>query len=116
MRRKQGALIPVEQEILFAALRLRQQGIDEFHGFGLAKEIQDLTRTRRLRAHSTLYRALRRLEELGYLRSRWEDPVVAAQDNRLRRRLYRLFASESTVIAKLDDPEVAFSPAWEATI
>ena len=50
------------------ALTLRQQGGDAFHGFALAKEIQDLTRAHRLRAHSTLYRVLRRLEEQGYLR------------------------------------------------
>ena len=98
------------------ALSLRQQGVDEFHGFGLAKEIQDLTRAHRLRAHSTLYRALRRLEEQGYLRSRWEDPVVAAEDNRLRRRLYRLIAPEATLIAKLDHPEAVFGPVREAPI
>ena len=116
MRRKKGTLIAVEQEILSAALSLRRQGVDEFHGFGLAREIQDLTRTHRLRAHSTLYRALRRLEELGYLRSRWEDPVVAAKDNRLRRRLYRLIASEATLFAKLDHPGTVFGSAWEAPI
>ena len=99
-----------------AALSLRQQGVDEFHGFGLAREIQERTRARRLRAHSTLYRALRRLEDLGYVRSRWEDPVVAAEDNRLRRRLYRLIASEVTLMAKLDHPETVFGPAWEAPI
>ncbi len=116
MRRKKGTLIPVEQEILLAALRLRHQGIDEFHGFSLAREVQDLTQAHRLRAHSTLYRALRRLEQQGYLQSRWEDPEVAEMENRPRRRLYRLIASESTLISKLDHPGDALSPAWEAPI
>ena len=106
----------MEQEILLAALHFRLQGVDEFHGFGLARVIQDLTRDRRLSAHSTLYRALRRLEGLGYLRSRWEDSVVAAQENRLRRRLYRVIDSEATLIAKLDRPEAVFGPAREAVI
>ena len=116
MRRKKGALIPVEKEILQAVLHLRRKGITEFHGFSLAKVIQDQTQTRHLRAHSTLYRALRRLEGQKYLQSRWEEPVVAEQENRPRRRLYRLIASESTVIAKLDHTADAHSPAWKAPI
>ena len=111
MRRKKGALVPVEKEILQAVLLLRSRGITEFHGFILAKEIQALTQAHRLRAHSTLYRALRRLEDLGYLQSRWEDPIAAEEDSRPRRRLYRLTASESTVISKLDLPEEALNPA-----
>ena len=54
MRRKKGTLIRVEQEILHAVLLLRLRGINEFHGFSLAKEIQDITQAERLRAHSTV--------------------------------------------------------------
>ena len=116
MRRKKGSLIPIEKEILQAVLHLRSRGITEFHGFSLAKQIRDLTQAHRLRAHTTLYRALRRLEEQGYLQSRWEDPVAAEADGRPRRRLYRLEASESVVLSKLDPLEDAHSPAWETTI
>ena len=116
MRRKKGALIRVEQEILHAVLLLRRRGITEFHGFNLAKEIQELTQAERLRAHSTLYRALRRLEHQGYLQSRWENPSIAEHENRPRRRLYRLTVSESTVISKLDYPGDAHSPAWESPV
>ena len=90
---------------MIGALSLRRRGIEEFHGFGLAKEIQELTGSRLLTAHGTIYRALRKLEQLGYLRSRWEDPTLAADENRPRRRLYKLAVSEATVISKLDNQE-----------
>ena len=94
VRRKPGTLIPIEQEILAAALRLRQLGNDEFHGFRIAKEIKGQTNARLLTGHGTLYRALGRLEQLGLLQSRWEDPAVAAQQKRSVRKLYRLTGAE----------------------
>lgn len=94
MRRKSGQLIPIEQSILVAAVRLRGQGIEEFHGFGIAKEIRDREGARLLTGHGTLYRALGRLEEQGFLIGRWEDPLVAAEENRPRRKLYKFTGAE----------------------
>ena len=90
MRRKAGQLIPIERSILSAAVSLRSQGVEEFHGFGIAKEIRDQKGARLLTGHGTLYRALGRLEQQGFLQSTWEDPMVAAEQNRPRRKLYRL--------------------------
>ena len=69
------------------------RGEPEFHGYGVAKELRDREGARRLTAHGTLYRALDRLEQAGLLASRWEDPFVAADEGRPRRRLYRLTAA-----------------------
>ena len=63
MRRKDGQLIPIEQSILVAAARLRGQGVEEFHGFWIAKEMGDREGARLLTGHGTLYRALGRLEQ-----------------------------------------------------
>lgn len=90
MRRKEGALVPLEVSILEAALGLRNRGITEAHGFLLAKELRDGAHARRLTAYGTLYKALERLEQRGCLASRWEDPNRAAEDGRPRRRFYRL--------------------------
>lgn len=90
MRRKEGALVPLEVSILEAALELRRRGIVEAHGFLLAKELRDGTHARRLTAYGTLYKALERLERAGHLASRWEDPQLAADDGRPRRRFYRV--------------------------
>ena len=63
-----------------------------FHGFMIAKEIRDRKDARLLTAHGTLYRALARLEKQGHLASQWEDPALAAAENRPRRKLYELTA------------------------
>ena len=93
MRRKAGALIPLEQAICTVAARLRGRGIDEFHGYELAKQLADDSARRLLTAYGTLYRALGRLEAMGMLQSRQEDPQIAARENRPGRRLYTLTAA-----------------------
>jgi len=83
-RRKPGTLLPLETEILEAALSLPAG----FHGFGLAQTMREQTGSRSLTGHGTLYKALGRLEEFGLLASRWED--AGAAEGRPRRRLYEL--------------------------
>jgi DNA-binding PadR family transcriptional regulator len=90
MRRKPGSLVPLELAICAAALDLRQAGSDEFHGFLIAKQIKHDADSRLLTAYGTLYRALSRLEAMGLVRSRPEDPRIAAKENRPMRRLYTL--------------------------
>ena len=80
--------MPLETEILGAALSLRRGGHATFHGFGLAHTMREQRGSRALTGHGTLYKALGRLEEFGLLTSRWED--AAAADGRPRRRLYEL--------------------------
>ncbi len=93
MRRKPGHLLPIELAILEVAIRLRMQGASQFYGFLIAKEIKERQEARLLTAHGTLYKALDRLQRLGLLESEWEDPLVAAQANRPRRRLYWVTAA-----------------------
>jgi DNA-binding PadR family transcriptional regulator len=88
-RRKPGTLLPLETEILEAALLMRRGGHATFHGFGLAQTMREQSGSRSLTAHGTLYKALSRLEEFGLLTSRWEDAAAAA-GGRPRRRLYEL--------------------------
>lgn len=85
-RRKPGALVPLEVEILQAALSVQRAGERHFHGFGLAQTMGEDAGTR-LIGHGTLYKALGRLEEMGLLISHWEqDPP----HGRPRRRQYEL--------------------------
>jgi DNA-binding PadR family transcriptional regulator len=90
MRRKAGALVPLEEEICVAAAALRRRGREEFHGFLMAKALANAADTKLLTAYGTLYRALGRLEKMGLVRSRPEDPLIAAKENRPPRRLYAL--------------------------
>jgi PadR family transcriptional regulator, regulatory protein PadR len=87
-RRKAGTLLPLEMEILEAALSMLRSGHATFHGFALAQRLRAESGSRSLTAHGTLYKALARLEEFGLLTSEWEDG--AAVEGRPRRRLYEL--------------------------
>jgi PadR family transcriptional regulator, regulatory protein PadR len=87
-RRKPGTLLPLEIEILGAALAMERAGHATFHGFALANAMREQRGSRALTAHGTLYKALGRLEEFGLLVSHWED--AAAAEGRPRRRLYAL--------------------------
>jgi len=84
--------VPLELAICEAAAALRRRGADEFHGYQIARTIGDAEQVRLLTAYGTLYRALARLEKMGLLRSRWEDPAIPARENRPGRRLYTLTA------------------------
>lgn len=92
MRRKPNALVPLEAAICRSAAALRRDGFQEFHGYALAKQLADDLDSRLLTAYGTLYRALGRLEAMGLLQSRREDPEIASQANRPVRRLYTLTA------------------------
>lgn len=89
MRRKQNTLVPLEQSIIDMATHLQQQGIQEFHGFRIAKEIEALDNKHHLIGFGTLYRALNRLQKMGRLQGRWEDEVPQ-EEHRPRRRYYHL--------------------------
>jgi DNA-binding PadR family transcriptional regulator len=106
-RRKPGTLVPLETEILEAALTLLRSGQATFHGFGLAHAMREQRGSRSLTAHGTLYKALGRLEEFGLLTSRWED--AAAVEGRPRRRLYEL-TGEGARVAERPRAEQAVAP------
>ena len=94
MRRKPGALVPLESDICITAVELLKHGTREFHGYELAKQLAAETSDRQsLAAYGTLYRALGRLLDMGMLTSRWENPQIAAAENRPRRRFYALTAA-----------------------
>ena len=48
----------------------------------------------------TVYTTLRRLEERGHVRGRWEDPGIAEEEGRPRRRYYVLTAEGRAALAE----------------
>ena len=100
MRRRANTLLPIEVSILDAGIRLRTDGLPSFHGFLLAKQIKEREGARLLTAHGTLYKALGRLERAKLLQSRWEDPLMAAEERRPRRRLYTVTPAGEAALAK----------------
>ena len=102
MRRKPGAILPLEASILGTAVELTRGGVDRFHGFELAKRLRQDEGRRNLTAHGTLYKALTRMEKAGLLASVWEDPDVAAAEGRPRRRLYSITAEGRVALAQVE--------------
>jgi PadR family transcriptional regulator PadR len=110
MQRKPSVLLPIEARILDVGLEIQGLGGGSFHGFQLAKVMQEREGARRLTAHGTLYKALGRLERAGLLESNWEDPMLAAEAGRPRRRLYRVTLAGDRALAKAEQPLEAPSP------
>ncbi len=111
MRRKKGTLIPLEVSILQCGIDLAVRGAAHFHGFMIAKEIKDREDARLLTAHGTLYKALNRLQKSGMLESEWEDPLVAAQQRRPRRRLYHVTAMGEAALVRAHEAETQTASA-----
>lgn len=102
MRRKAGAVLPLEASVLATAVDLARSGTTEFHGFELAKRLRDDSGQRKLTAHGTIYKALARMEKAGLLTSTWEDPDLAAEAGRPRRRLYSITSAGRVALARVE--------------
>ncbi len=113
MRRKPGRLLSVELAILRTAIDLRAHDVQEFHGFMIAKEMVEREHARRLTGHGTLYKALDRLREMGFLVDRWENPMTAAEEGRPRRRLYRVTVAGQQALADADARDALDLPGAE---
>lgn len=98
-RRRPGALLELEEQILEIALRRESTGDPDLYGFALAQELGSGDDPQRLLAHGTLYKALSRLETAGLLESRWED-VDSSEEGRPRRRLYRVTGLAAAALAR----------------
>lgn len=110
MRRKQGALLPIEISIMQRGIDLAVRGAPRFHGFMIAKQIKDREGAKLLTAHGTLYKALDRLHKSDYLESGWEDPLIAAEQGRPRRKLYHVTAAgEAALVRALEMAPVKLS-------
>lgn len=95
-------LTPVVFEIALAL------AAGERHGYEIMQDVERRTDGKVSLHPGTLYRALGRLEEMGLLKSRSEDPRIAARENRPRRRFYTLTASgELAVRAAMEEARAA---------
>ena len=104
VRRKAGSLVPLELAICTAAVAFGDRGVDQFHGYLIAKELKEASDARLLTAYGTLYRALGRLEQMGLVTSTWEDPQIPANENRPRRRLYSITPDGRSAVAQAVEP------------
>lgn len=69
-------------------LILKALALGQMHGFGIAQRIEQMSNQVLRVGQGSLYPALRRLEQQGWIRADW-----AASENNRRARYYRLTAS-----------------------
>lgn len=84
----------------------------------LASHIKARAGAKLLTAHGTLYKALERMEQAGLLESRWEDPLLAAEQGRPRRRFYRVTVAGAAALAEAQaaaNSLVQDAPGWVPT-
>jgi DNA-binding PadR family transcriptional regulator len=115
VRRKPGAVLPLEASILAAAVEMAHAGVTQFHGYSLAKQLRDDGTEHGLVAHGTLYKALARLEKAGLLASVWEDPDASVSEGRPRRRLYSITTQGRATLAELEPStatRIRLDPGW----
>jgi PadR family transcriptional regulator PadR len=93
MNRRKDELIQIEVDVLAAVLALQKRGIGECHGFLIGKTLETDGGAGSLVGHGTLYKALARLEERQFLRSRWEGNAPKDRPRGPRRRLYKITGS-----------------------
>jgi hypothetical protein len=94
-RRRANVLLPLEESILEVGLQQQRDGVPEFHGFALARVLDEGRSS--LTAHGTLYKVLDRLEERGLLASRWENDDEF-DGGRPRRRLYHTIPASAQAL------------------
>ncbi|KQP01865.1 hypothetical protein ASF30_04715 [Leifsonia sp. Leaf264] len=80
-------MVDLEFDILTVGMQLQAEE-GSFYGFSLARKLAEETASTALTAHGTLYKALGRLKDSGLLDAVWEDPDIAEEEGRPRRRLY----------------------------
>jgi PadR family transcriptional regulator PadR len=83
---------------------------ERVYGFALAQALAERDGHTRLVAHGTLYKALDRMRRAGLLTAEWEDPGVAAEEGRPRRRVYQVTAEGRRAL--VEDPAPAPRPGW----
>jgi PadR family transcriptional regulator PadR len=103
--RKAGTLLPLERSILEVGVRRGPRGM---YGFWLAQHLAADEGTN-LVAHGTLYKALDRMRRAGLLEAEWEDPHLAAEAGRPRRRVYTVTAAGARAL-KVVDAQPAVRP------
>jgi len=94
--KRRGLLFPIDRAIIGVLDQHRSTRPDGLHGYELSYLLKShaegtgLTHAEGLHSNGTVYKALSRLRRCGALSSEWEDPDVALEAGRPRRRYHAL--------------------------
>jgi transcriptional regulator len=85
----------VQQGTLALMILKTLEGLGSLHGYGIARRIEETSRNRLALNYGTLYPALLKLEQEGYIKAEWRQ-----SENNRRAKYYALTASGRKQLAR----------------
>jgi len=85
----------VQQGTLALMVLKTLEGLGSLHGYGIARRIEETSRNRLALNYGTLYPALLKLEQEGYIKAEWRQ-----SENNRRAKYYALTASGRKQLAR----------------
>ena len=85
----------VQQGTLALMILKTLEGLGSLHGYGIARRIEETSRNRLALNYGTLYPALLKLEQEGYIKAEWRP-----SENNRRAKYYALTASGRKQLAR----------------
>ena len=85
----------VQQGTLALMILKTLEGLGSLHGYGIARRIEETSRNRLALNYGTLYPALLKLEQEGYIKAEWSQ-----SENNRRAKYYALTASGRKQLAR----------------
>jgi len=87
--------LDVQQGTLALMILKTLEGLGSLHGYGIARRIEETSKNRLALNYGTLYPALLKLEQEGYIKAEWRQ-----SENNRRAKYYALTASGRKQLAR----------------
>jgi transcriptional regulator len=90
-----GDKLDIKQGTLALMILKTLEGLGALHGYGIARRIEETSRNRLTLNYGTLYPALLKLEQEGFIKAEWRQ-----SENNRRAKFYALTASGRKQLAR----------------
>lgn len=87
--------LDVQQGTLALMILKTLEGLGPLHGYGIARRIEEISRNRLVLNYGTLYPALLKLEQQGFIAAEW-----GTSENNRKAKYYRLTAAGRKQLAR----------------
>jgi len=85
----------IQQGTLALMILTTLEGLGPLHGYGIARRIEETSKNRLVLNYGTLYPALLKLEQAGFIKAEW-----SASENNRRAKFYALTAAGRRQLAR----------------
>ena len=90
-----GEKLDIKQGTLALMILKTLEGLGSLHGYGIARRIEETSKNRLTLNYGTLYPALLKLEQEGFIKAEWKQ-----SDNNRRAKFYALTAAGRKQLAR----------------